>query len=74
MTEVLRRGGNRRPGRLVVAALVGLVLLGGIRSIASVTSRLVPAMAAIYIVACLVVILTNVTHVPDAFQTILQAT
>ena len=30
---------------LVVAALVGLVLLGGIRSIASVTSRLVPAMA-----------------------------
>ncbi|MFC5219928.1 alanine/glycine:cation symporter family protein [Streptomyces coerulescens] len=57
---------------LVVAALVGLVLLGGIRSIASVTSRLVPAMAGIYIAACLVVILVNVTHVPDAFQTILQ--
>ncbi|MFD0315273.1 alanine/glycine:cation symporter family protein [Streptomyces flavalbus] len=57
---------------LVVAALVGLVLLGGIRSIASVTSRLVPAMAALYIVACLVVILTNVTAVPDAFQTILS--
>jgi AGCS family alanine or glycine:cation symporter len=57
---------------LVVSALVGLVLLGGIRSIASVTSRLVPAMAAIYIVACLVVILVNVTAVPDAFQTILQ--
>ncbi|MBR8638818.1 alanine:cation symporter family protein [Streptomyces tuirus] len=57
---------------LVVSALVGLVLLGGIRSIASVTSRLVPAMAGIYIVACLVVILSNVTHVPDAFQTILR--
>ena len=56
---------------LVVSALVGLVLLGGIRSIASVTSRLVPAMAGIYIVACLVVILSNVTQVPDAFQTIL---
>ncbi|MGY0067606.1 alanine/glycine:cation symporter family protein [Streptomyces sp. QTS137] len=57
---------------LVVAALVGLVLLGGIRSIASVTSRLVPAMAIMYIVACLVVILTNVTAVPDAIGTIFQ--
>ncbi|MFE9649785.1 alanine/glycine:cation symporter family protein [Streptomyces sp. NPDC006365] len=57
---------------LVVAALVGLVLLGGIRSIASVTSKLVPAMAGMYIVACLVVILSNVTAVPDAFQLIIQ--
>ncbi|MEY9488338.1 AGCS family alanine or glycine:cation symporter [Streptomyces calvus] len=57
---------------LVVAALVGLVLLGGIRSIASVTSRLVPAMAIMYIVACLIVILTNVTAVPDAIGTVFQ--
>ncbi|WP_432133264.1 MULTISPECIES: alanine/glycine:cation symporter family protein [unclassified Streptomyces] len=57
---------------LVVAALVGLVLLGGIRSIASVTSKLVPAMAGMYIVACLIVILVNVTAVPDAFQTIVK--
>ncbi|GGZ74997.1 alanine/glycine:cation symporter family protein [Streptomyces bluensis] len=57
---------------VVISALVGLVLLGGIRSIASVTSRLVPAMAAIYIVACLVVIGVNVTAVPDAFQTIVK--
>ncbi|GAB3010496.1 alanine/glycine:cation symporter family protein [Streptomyces pseudoechinosporeus] len=57
---------------LVVAALVGLVLLGGIRSIASVTSRLVPAMAGMYIVACLVVIGSNVTAVPDAVQGIIQ--
>ncbi|MEU1081034.1 alanine/glycine:cation symporter family protein [Streptomyces sp. NPDC005908] len=57
---------------LVVAALVGLVLLGGIRSIASVTSRLVPAMAIMYVVACLIVILTNVTAVPDAIGSIFQ--
>ncbi|MER6088546.1 alanine/glycine:cation symporter family protein [Streptomyces bluensis] len=57
---------------VVISALVGLVLLGGIRSIASVTSRLVPAMAVIYIVACLVVIGANVTAVPDAFQTIVK--
>ncbi|MDW8808960.1 alanine/glycine:cation symporter family protein [Streptomyces scabiei] len=57
---------------LVVAALVGLVLLGGIRSIASVTSKLVPAMAGMYIVACLVVIIGNATAVPGALQEIIQ--
>ncbi|MFF8634381.1 alanine/glycine:cation symporter family protein [Streptomyces pilosus] len=57
---------------LLVAVLVGLVLLGGIRSIASVTSRLVPAMAIMYVVACLVVILTNVTAVPDAIGSIFR--
>ncbi|MER8265440.1 alanine/glycine:cation symporter family protein [Streptomyces griseus] len=57
---------------ILVAALVGIVLLGGIRSIASVTSRLIPAMAGIYIVACLVVILVNVTAVPAAIGTIIE--
>ncbi|WP_328771265.1 alanine/glycine:cation symporter family protein [Streptomyces sp. NBC_00286] len=57
---------------LVVAALVGLVLLGGIRSIASVTSRLVPAMAGLYIVACIVVIVGNISAVPDAIQKIID--
>lgn len=57
---------------LVVAALVGIVLLGGIRSIANVTSKLVPAMAGIYVVACLIVILVNVTAVPDAVVTIVE--
>src|SRR5690606_36759732 len=57
---------------LVVATLVGLVLLGGIRSIASVTSRLVPSMAIMYVVACLIVILANITAVPDAIGTIFR--
>ncbi|QOV38050.1 alanine:cation symporter family protein [Streptomyces ferrugineus] len=57
---------------VVVAVLVGLVLLGGIRSIASITSRLVPAMGIMYVLACLVVILGNVTAVPDAIQTIFK--
>ncbi|MEN8656140.1 alanine/glycine:cation symporter family protein [Streptomyces sp. 21So2-11] len=57
---------------VLIAALVGIVLLGGIRSIASVTSRLVPAMAAIYIAACLVVILVHVTELPAAVGTIIE--
>ncbi|WP_282692443.1 alanine/glycine:cation symporter family protein [Streptomyces sp. CC208A] len=57
---------------ILIAALVGIVLLGGIRSIAAVTSKLIPAMAGIYIVACLVVILVNVTAVPSAITTIIE--
>ncbi|MFV0133135.1 alanine/glycine:cation symporter family protein [Streptomyces sp. HMX87] len=57
---------------ILIASLVAIVLLGGIRSVASVTSRLIPAMAAIYIAACLVVILVNVTAVPDAVAHIID--
>ncbi|MER7052119.1 MULTISPECIES: alanine/glycine:cation symporter family protein [unclassified Streptomyces] len=57
---------------ILVAAIVGIVLLGGIRSIANVTSRLVPAMAGIYILACLIVILVNITAVPDALVSIVE--
>ncbi|MFB9391503.1 alanine/glycine:cation symporter family protein [Streptomyces coeruleoprunus] len=57
---------------ILIAALVGIVLLGGIRSIANVTSKLVPAMAGIYIAACLVVILVHVTAVPAAIATIIE--
>ncbi|MER5552817.1 alanine/glycine:cation symporter family protein [Streptomyces sp. NPDC002793] len=57
---------------LLVAAIVGIVLLGGIRSIASVTSRLVPAMAGLYILACLTVLAVNVSHLPAAIGTIID--
>ncbi|MFC8915649.1 alanine/glycine:cation symporter family protein [Streptomyces sp. NPDC047821] len=57
---------------ILIAALVGIVLLGGIRSIANVTSKLVPAMAGIYIAACLVVILVHVSAVPAAVTTIIE--
>ncbi|MBO8192192.1 alanine:cation symporter family protein [Streptomyces oryzae] len=57
---------------LVVAVVVGIVLLGGIRSIANVTSRLVPAMAAIYIAACLIVIVVNAGAIPDAIGSIFE--
>jgi alanine or glycine:cation symporter, AGCS family len=54
----------------IVAALVAVVLIGGIKSIGRLTSRLVPAMGLLYAAACLVVILWNITAVPDAVVTI----
>lgn len=55
---------------LVLAGLIALVILGGMRSIGRVTSRLVPAMAVVYVVACLAVIAFNLTSVPEAFGAI----
>ncbi|MGJ7442541.1 alanine/glycine:cation symporter family protein [Aquipuribacter sp. MA13-6] len=51
---------------VVVAVVVGLVILGGIQSIAKVTSRLVPAMAIVYVLGCLTVIGFNAADIPGA--------
>jgi len=52
---------------LVVAVLVGLVIIGGIKRIASVAEKLVPFMAVIYVVGSLWVIFSNIEFLPRAF-------
>ncbi len=55
---------------LVLATLVGVVIMGGLKSIAAVASKLVPFMAAIYVIAGLIVIGVHITELPSAFATI----
>jgi AGCS family alanine or glycine:cation symporter len=55
---------------LAYAALAGAVVLGGITRIGSVTAKLVPSMAALYVLGCLFVILTNVGQLPGAIGAI----
>jgi len=57
---------------LVMAVLVGIVILGGIQRIASVTEKIVPFMAVVYVGAALVIILMNVEHVPAALNAIIS--
>ncbi len=57
---------------LMLAFLVGLVIIGGIKSIARVASRLVPVMGMIYLIAGLFVILMHFTHIPGALWTIIS--
>ena len=54
----------------VMASLVALVILGGIRRIGRVTSKLVPFMAAIYIGTALVVLALNIAEVPSTLMLI----
>ena len=55
---------------LIVAALVGVVIIGGIQRIGEVAGKLVPAMIVIYIAAALIVIIINITAVPAAIALI----
>jgi alanine or glycine:cation symporter, AGCS family len=57
---------------IVMALLVGLVIVGGIKSIARVTSRVVPFMALLYVGTALVIIAMNITYTAEAFRLIFE--
>ena len=54
-----------------MAILVGIVIVGGIKSIASVTDKIVPAMVGIYVVSALVIIGFNYDNLGHGFNTII---
>ncbi len=55
---------------VVLAVLVGIIIIGGIKRIASVTEKVVPFMALMYLIACLYIILSNFSLIDDAFSLI----
>ncbi|PHZ83319.1 alanine/glycine:cation symporter family protein [Paremcibacter congregatus] len=57
---------------LIIATIVGLVIIGGIRSIANVTSKLVPVMCIFYLLAATSILLGYYEQVPDAFMSIIN--
>ncbi|AXG70724.1 sodium/proton-dependent alanine carrier protein [Kordia sp. SMS9] len=57
---------------IVFAFVVGIVIIGGIKRIASVTEKIVPFMAGIYALACLIVIFANFSYIDDAFALIFK--
>ncbi len=57
---------------LGLALIVGVVIIGGIKSIASVTEKVVPIMAGVYVLAALVVIGINYAEIPAVFGIIID--
>ncbi len=55
-----------------LAILVGVVIIGGLKSIANVTGRIVPIMALLYIGTALVIIAVNILHIGSAFSLIFE--
>ncbi|MBQ8847634.1 MAG: alanine:cation symporter family protein [Candidatus Gastranaerophilales bacterium] len=57
---------------LVAAILIGLVIVGGIKGIAKVTTILTPSMCALYIISGTIVILANFVNIPSAIALIIR--
>ena len=56
---------------LIMTALAGVVIIGGIKRIATIAETIVPMMCGIYVAACLYILLANVGDVPAAFGEII---
>lgn len=57
---------------LVLVILVGAVILGGMRRIATVNEKLVPFMAVFYVVCAVVALMLNITEIPSALALIMK--
>lgn len=55
---------------IVLAVIAALVIVGGIKRIASVTEKLVPFMALFYIIGCLIIFFSNFNQIPYVFSSI----
>lgn len=57
---------------IIIAILVALILIGGIKRIGRVTEKLVPFMAAIYIIMAVILVIINIKNVPGVFSSIFE--
>lgn len=57
---------------IILMIIIGLVILGGVKRIASVNEKLVPAMAVLFIITSIVAVLFNVEKIPVAFELIFK--
>ena len=57
---------------VVLMVLTGLVILGGVQSISKVCEKLIPLMAGLYIIGCLVILFINGAYIGDAFAVIVK--
>lgn len=55
-----------------VTILCGIVLFGGLRRISIVCEKIIPILSALYIFSCLLIILFNISNLPDVFITIFK--
>ena len=58
---------------IVLCVIVGLVIIGGIKSITRVSEKLVPFMAAFYVLGCLVIIIMNMDYMGETISVILSS-
>ena len=70
--EFLKDDGNRWIYGAVMTVAVGVVIIGGIRSIARVAEKIVPTMCGVYVLSCVAILLMNAGLIPDAIASIIS--
>ncbi|MCD7862466.1 MAG: alanine:cation symporter family protein [Lachnospiraceae bacterium] len=81
MTQVNSIAGNMKSAfgvpawvtGLVVMIVAGLVIVGGLKRIASVTEKIVPFMVILHMIGSIVILITNITMVPAVFVSIFKS-
>ncbi len=58
---------------LIITICVALIVIGGIKRIASVSEIVVPVMVVLYIGCCILILLTHITEIPAAIVTIVES-
>ncbi|WP_150462258.1 alanine/glycine:cation symporter family protein [Nesterenkonia ebinurensis] len=71
-TSPLATGAGALIFGIIFAALIGLVIIGGVKSLGRVAGTLVPIMAVVYVASGLIVLLVNITNIPAAFGEIIS--
>ncbi|MGI6704116.1 MAG: alanine/glycine:cation symporter family protein [Clostridia bacterium] len=66
-------GANKLVSGIVLAVATAAVVLGGLKRIAQVTERLVPFMAAFYIIGGIIILIINASSIPAAFGLIFSS-
>lgn len=66
-------GANRFVVGLVLAALTGIIVFGGLKRIVSFTQIVVPVMAILYIIIALIVVILNISEIPGVFLLIIKS-
>ncbi len=57
---------------IILAVATGAAILGGVKSIASVCEKLIPFMAALYIIGCVIILCINAPYIGQAFEVIFR--
>ena len=58
---------------IIMSVFVSIVIIGGVKRIAKVATKLIPFMAIIYVVAALIIVITNYNRVPDVIALIIES-
>lgn len=56
---------------LILAIILGIIIIGGLKQIAKVTEKIVPFMCITYVLTALIIILFHITQIPEAIMTII---